>query len=57
MTSLPTHDIGASHITDYYLHLELMSLLAIPRFRNPELWSHHPSRYADGEEEAEGIYR
>lgn len=22
-----------------------------------ESWPHHPSRYADGEEEAEGIYR
>lgn len=55
--TLPAPDIGYSHITDYHLYHELMALLAIPRFRNPELWPRHPSRYVDGEEEAEGIYR
>lgn len=55
--TLPAPDLGYSHITDYHLYHELMALLSIPRFRNPELWPSHHSRYADGEEEAEGIYR
>lgn len=52
----PMPDIGYSHITAYQLWQAVRE--AIDNHRpSTDHWDNHPSRYADGEEEAEGIYR
>lgn len=46
-------DLGNSHIIAWYLHRAIHS-------RSPtaiDLWSRHPVRYADWDEELEGLYR
>lgn len=45
-------DIGLSHIIEYYLHLALRDNRRV----SIDLWTHHPSRYADGEEWIQDLY-
>lgn len=47
------HDVGTSHIIEWYLHRALRD----NRPASIDLWSNHPHRYADGEEEREGLWR
>jgi hypothetical protein len=46
-------DLGNSHIIAWYLHRALRN--ACPTAI--DLWSRHPARYADWDEELEGLYR
>lgn len=46
----------ASHVLDFYLWREVRAILA-DYHPHPTTWHNHPSRYADGEEEHEGLWR
>lgn len=45
-------DMGSLHVIDWYLWL---GALTLPRTASPTY--HNPTRYLDGEEDREGIYR
>jgi hypothetical protein len=53
-----SHDVGMSHIVDYYLHLEVLACAELYRLRKPnQIRDLRIGRYLDGEEEREGLYR